>query len=818
VVLNSLAGEFLRRSFELLAPGGRFVEIGKQDISKGRELPLLPFNAGLSFFALDLDRMAFEDRSYFRPLATAVVAAFEAGILSPLPTEVFPAANVEAAFRKLGSGAHIGKIAVDFSEGVGEVAPGMSPKALFRKDASYLVTGGLGGFGLRTAEWMMESGAGAVVLAGRRGELSPEDAARLEALSKRTGCKLETCRLDVTEREQVESVVARLSTGPLPLRGIFHSAMVLDDRPILETDFDSLGRVMLPKALGAQHLHLASLTAELDHFVLYSSVSAIVGNPGQAAYAAANAFLDGLALSRRRKGLPGTSVHWGALSTVGVVSRDEQVERHLKSIGIVPVDPDRALAALGELLREDRDLVGVIDIDWDRWVRSCPEAAWSRLELLLEGRGGGSVAALRAAELAKLDEGAQLSQVATWLAAAMAPIFRMPVESFNTQVSLKDYGLDSILALELQVAIESSVGVELSSMEILSGRPVRGLAELCLKRLLEAGGKEGAAELGGRSITKEVAHSLPTGDLAEYFLGRICVQRPYFALEDVKEEGEWLSARARPAPSVEGERSAVAVAEAARHLAILGSCACRLQHRASSGRVYYPVKSSVMSPVHQLTSSPRLEEISILARCVSTDEKASTARAETRLLSADGVEICSFIVDYHVIPELEFSQLFAERALPTNEGRAPDPYKEFQARKAHQFDLGARKLTLGKFDADECLGHFVGYPAYPVSIMLRDAFALVGAVVESENPGKRVRLSIVGGSTGTERFVFAGEETELALVRDEDTPAGKLFRCEVSGSGKMAAWFEMIVQLEIADAPSVSGWVSYTADEEAKLG
>lgn len=812
VVLNQLAGEFLRRSFELLRAGGRFVEIGKQDISQGRELPLLPFNRALSFFAIDLDRMCFEAPDFFRPLARSVVEAFEKGVLRPLPTEVISASEVESAFRKLGSGAHVGKIVIDFSAGVNEIAPGMTPKPLFRRDASYLVTGGLGGFGLRTAEWIMKSGGGAVILAGRRGALSEDDAARIGLLSQRTGCAVECCALDVTERDEVEALVSRLSASRMPLRGIFHSAMVLDDRPIKELDLDSLGRVMLPKALGAHYLHLASLSVALDHFVLYSSVSAIVGNPGQAAYSAANAFLDGVALARRSRGLPATAVHWGALSTVGVVSRDEQVERHLRSIGIVPVDPDRGLAVLGELLREERDLIGIINIDWDRWVRSSPDTNWRRLTSVLEGRNGGSVGAQKAAELLSLDEAEHLSTMTAWLSEAIAPIFRIEPSAFDSQMSLKDYGLDSILALELQVAIERSVGVELSSMEILSGRPVRGLAEVCLARLFDGAKNQAAAPVRTVAV-KSSSPELPAGDLCSYFLERICVQQPYFALRDIQKDGDWLTAWAHPAAPVFGEKSAVAVAEAARHLAILGSCSCRLEHSAVDGRIYYPVKSSTMAPDQALTLAERLDEIFIRSRCVMNDEKRSIARAQTELYDPKGSLVCSFIVDYHVIAEADFARLFADHAQLTNEKSGRSPYDRWEARPAEMFDLASRKLKLGRLSADECLGHFVGFPAYPVSIMLRDAVALVGAVVERENPGQRVRVSVVGGSTGTERFVFANEEAELALVSDTAHADGRVFRCEVSGSGKLAAWFEMIVQMERSDALTVSGFISYGADD-----
>lgn len=809
VVVNALAGPALDASLELLAPGGRFIELGKQDIASNRALGLLPFNRAITFAAVDLDRMATEKPGYFAPLAAEVRDAFARGDLKPLPRETFAASDVEAAFRRFATGEVIGKVVVDFRGAALVAHDGLTPKTLARPDRSYLVTGGLGGFGLATAEWLVRSGARHVVLASRRGRPdaeAQEAIARMEAL----GARVHAMSLDVADRASVGRLLAVIDAELPKLAGIFHSATVLDDATIATLDAEGLERVLAAKARGALHLHEATQGLELDHFVVYGSVSAMVGNPGQAAYAAANAYLDGLVHHRRAQGLTGTCVRWGAIGDVGIVARDTATERHLAGLGLKALPPAQALELLGEVLREDRGVVGIIDIDWGRWVAAMPKTPWNRLREVREDGGSGEHGALAKlrAELEGLDLEAQRTVVIDRLRAAASDVLKTPAESLDPSTPLKDFGLDSLMAVELQVTIEAELGASFSTMELLAGRSLASLSD----RVLDAAGigrGSSASEdepssrmaLEGDLSRESAPGASSADDLREHFLSRICVQPPYFALSNVRIEGDWVLAEAVPTPPTGGEVAPVACAEAGRHLAILGSCAASLRN-AEPGRSYYPVRGSELLFVRDAGSDAVLERIFLRARCTEFDAELGRARAETQLVDEAGRVLSVFAVDYHVIPELQFRTLFAAHAMPTDESSGRDPYRTWRPspsfeRLRGENDRETFRVDLGEIAADDCLGHFEGIPAYPVSIMLRDATQLVGEALRAQR-GAEVRFRIVGGEAHTERFLFAGERAELVATRvDEGGPGPKRqrWRCAFSSEGRHAASFEMEIAL-----------------------
>jgi acyl transferase domain-containing protein/NADPH:quinone reductase-like Zn-dependent oxidoreductase/NAD(P)-dependent dehydrogenase (short-subunit alcohol dehydrogenase family)/acyl carrier protein len=796
VVLNALAGPAQRLSLELLRDGGRFVEIGKQDIAAAKELSLLPFNRALSFIAVDLDRISSSRPAVCGRLAHEVWQAFATGRLRALPTEVFPAGQAAEAFRRLATGAVIGKVALDFRGAELMVSPGLSPAAPIRARATYLVTGGLGGFGLRTAAWLADRGAQRLVLASRRGEPEGDDA-RVVAQLRERGVEVVCVALDVCDAGAVQRTIAEIDRHDAPLRGVFHSAMVLEDRPIRELDEASVARVCGPKIEGALNLHRATLGCALDCFVMFSSVSAMVGNPGQGAYAAANAFLDGLCMLRRQAGLPASSVSWGVLDETGVVARNDAVRRHLESMGLRPLPPARALQALGRAMDEDFGAVGIIDIDWSRWRKATAPTPWQRLaELDDADTSTDAAAASFAAVLAGLAPEERRVQVEDRIAAAFSEVLRLPVERIDPERRLEDYGVDSLMAVELQVAIEAEVGVELSTMELLAGRCLRSLAQRVLALIAE---QVDAGE--GRASAEPPANDRV--DVRGRLLERICVQPPYFALDEIRIAGDWLHASADPAPAPECELGPVGVAEAARHLAILGSCAVR-EADPAAGRIYYPVRSAVLLETAAECLEP-LTRLRMRARCTELDRKRSVATALTEILDENERVVTRFEIGYHVIPKAQFQTLFADRARPTHEVSGENPYTVVDPIPAATSRGDGLVVELGPIDPRRCLGHFVGYPAYPVSIMARDAVQLVAEAIRRREGTPELQVRVVAGDAGTQRFVFAGERASVvARPVEGDSKADERWRVEVTTDGEVAAWFEMHVSIARPQAARLS--------------
>jgi NAD(P)-dependent dehydrogenase (short-subunit alcohol dehydrogenase family)/acyl carrier protein len=240
----------------------------------------------------------------------------------------------------------------------------------FRSDSSYLITGGLGGLGLKVARFMVERGARHLILVGRSGA-KPSAQEELSVLSE-LGTQLIIAKADVSDREQVAQVLNQISPE-VPLRGIMHLAGVLDDGVLQQQSWQRFAKVLTPKALGAWNLHTLTQNHDLDFFVLFSSITSLLGNAGQANYAAANAFLDGLASYRQAQGLPALSINWGSWAEVGMSARlelDEWLSQ--KGEGVIP--PAQGLEALAHLLdvqaqtRANAGSIGVMPIEWPRFL------------------------------------------------------------------------------------------------------------------------------------------------------------------------------------------------------------------------------------------------------------------------------------------------------------------------------------------------------------------------------------------------------------------------------------------------------------------
>ena len=232
-----------------------------------------------------------------------------------------------------------------------------------REDRSYLVTGGLGGIGLEVAAWLAGLGAGSIVLNGRR-EPGPRAEAAVEALRER-GADLRVEIADVTDEGAVEAMLARVDSEMPPLAGVIHSVGVLADAALTNLDWPRFAEVLAPKVLGAWHLHRAMLDRDLDLFVLFSSAAGVLGNAGQANYAAANAFLDQLARHRRALGLPGQAIAWGPWSEVGEAAEHRRrLAGRLSHIGAEWIAPERGLRALSHLVRQDVGTSMVVALDW----------------------------------------------------------------------------------------------------------------------------------------------------------------------------------------------------------------------------------------------------------------------------------------------------------------------------------------------------------------------------------------------------------------------------------------------------------------------
>jgi acyl transferase domain-containing protein/acyl-CoA synthetase (AMP-forming)/AMP-acid ligase II/NADPH:quinone reductase-like Zn-dependent oxidoreductase/acyl carrier protein len=342
-VLNCLTGAFIPAGFGLLRPGGTFLELGKSELMTPEEARAL--RGDVAYRVIDLVSLSHNEPLRVQALLQEVMAGFEAGAYRPAPRTVFPIARAPDAFRQMQRAEHIGKIILE--TGTADDRPRLDP------DGTYLVTGGGGGLGLRVGAWLAERGAGRVVLAGR----SPPGAAVTTGFAEieRLGAAAGYVQADMCDEDQAARLVGDIAASGPQLRGVLHLAGVLEDGLVGSQTPQAFARVLRPKTQGAWHLHRLTERLPLDAFVLFSSASALLGSPGQANHAAANAFLDALAQHRRMRGLPGLSIQWGAWSEIGAAVR-AGAKRPGRS-GIEALPPALGLQLLDRLWNSRSSLV-----------------------------------------------------------------------------------------------------------------------------------------------------------------------------------------------------------------------------------------------------------------------------------------------------------------------------------------------------------------------------------------------------------------------------------------------------------------------------
>jgi NADPH:quinone reductase-like Zn-dependent oxidoreductase/SAM-dependent methyltransferase len=351
MVLNSLAGEFTTKSLSVLAAGGRFLEIGKSDLLTAEQAAQL--GRGIAYHIVDWGVTAQQDPALIRSMLLELVALIEAGELKPLPYRAFSIEQAVDAFRYMAQAKHIGKLVITQPSDV-----------IVRDNATYLITGGMGGLGLITARWLVERGARHIVLLGRR---DPSDSvtsaiAELEA----RGAQILVQQGDVSQLADVQRVLTHIQRELPPLRGIIHSAGVLDDGALVQQDWSRFITVLQPKVDGAWHLHQLTRLLPLDFFVLYSSVASLLGSAGQGNHAAANMFMDVLAHWRRAQGLPALSINWGAWSEVGAAV-ERGVEQRIAAQGVGVISPEQGVRVLDYLLNRQAIQTGVMPIAWAKF-------------------------------------------------------------------------------------------------------------------------------------------------------------------------------------------------------------------------------------------------------------------------------------------------------------------------------------------------------------------------------------------------------------------------------------------------------------------
>ena len=502
VVLNSLVGKFREKSIEVLRQnsegvGGRFVELGLGNLS----IPVTK-----DYFPVNLPVLCQEQPSLVQAMLQDLMVQFESGTLKPLPQTIFPFAEVTQAFRTMQRAQHVGKLViVQDRKGQGtknkERKTTLFPQGkteneeqrtnsfthlLFHPDATYLITGGTGGLGLRVADWMSRRGARYLVLVSRH-HPTAEAQEQIRQLTSQ-GVMVETAQADVSDVQALTSVLYRIAASPYPLRGVFHAAGVLRDGRLGQLSWSQFEQVLVPKVQGAWSLHQLTRDLPLDCFVLFSSAAALLGSPGQANHAAANAFLDALAHYRQAQGLPGLSLNWGAWSEVGSALQYQRDNTLMGLTGVGLIAPEQGLQQLERLWKQPVAQIGVVPIQWSAFLRQGNLSQSPFLKAFRQAKspalsGSKQPIAFRQ-QLAATPEDQRRDFLDTYVCAQISQILGFAPEALDQRKGFFDLGLDSLTAMELRNSLQASLGCSLPSTLVFDYPTVNSLLDYLAEQLL----------------------------------------------------------------------------------------------------------------------------------------------------------------------------------------------------------------------------------------------------------------------------------------------------------------------------------------------
>ncbi|WP_078281384.1 type I polyketide synthase [Mycobacteroides franklinii] len=467
VIYNSLPGEMIAQNFAVAGEFCRIIEIGKADIYFGGATDLKPFSGNLSFHSVDMDRMLRMRPEIFRELRRECTEMLTAGKLTPLPYTRFPIDQIVGAFEAVFRAEHMGRIVLDLRDQTPTLLPRKSDPVPVHPGHSYLITGGFGGFGLATARSLARAGATHLILASRSGATTEVARAQIEAL-RAADVDVWEERIDISDYDQVADLVAKVEASGHPLRGVFHAAAVAHDEVIADISAESLYKVFGPKVSGALNLDRATRehNVQLDHFVLFSSISGLIGIVPQLTYAAANSMLDGLAASRHAAGLPALSVNWGAMSGGGMAESDAIV-KFLDSVGLRRLNMDLGATLMQECSRFPLPHVAIAGVDWGVLRTPLPSTAKSTRFAHLSAEAAAvsnEQAAFRAAVLALPEEG-RGPMVTKELAKELANVLKVDVDSIDPTGPIADLGIDSLMAVEFAARAGKQLNIQISAFQ-----------------------------------------------------------------------------------------------------------------------------------------------------------------------------------------------------------------------------------------------------------------------------------------------------------------------------------------------------------------
>ncbi|MEA5619315.1 SDR family NAD(P)-dependent oxidoreductase [Cronbergia sp. UHCC 0137] len=470
IVFNSLSGEFIPASLSVLKPQGKFIEIGKRGVWNAQQVAQV--KPQVAYYLVDLMSVAQQQPQIIQTLLHCLMEEFQNGQLLSLPQTIFSTTKIVEALQMMQQARHIGKIVITHT-----------PTESVHPHATYLITGGMGGLGLRVARWLVEKGSKYLVLLGRN---QPDISAQqqIEALEA-IGAKIIINQADISQKDQLAAVLTDIQDNHPPLRGVIHAAGILDDGILQQLTPERSHRVMNPKVTGAWNLHQLTKNIPLDYFIMFSSAASLLGSPGQGNHVAANTFLDALAQYRHHQGLPALSINWGVWSDIGAAAK-RQVSHQMSSRGIGEIIPDQGIDILEFLLTQSSPQVGVIPINWSELLKqklSSPFFADFYNQTSVTTNENQTSQLIQQIQSLGIKE--RISYLRTYLQTEVSRVLgSLSSQLPDVQLGFFDMGMDSLMMVELRSRLETGLQQTIPSTILFEHPTINALAEYIATELL----------------------------------------------------------------------------------------------------------------------------------------------------------------------------------------------------------------------------------------------------------------------------------------------------------------------------------------------
>ncbi|KAI0538759.1 putative polyketide synthase [Xylaria digitata] len=510
IIVNSLAGKLLDASWNLLAPHGRFVEIGKRDLYENKSLEMGPFGKALSFAHVDVVQLTKNRAALVQRILQQIVSLLDQKIIRNIgPVKAFTLAEVGRAFRTMQAGDHIGKLVlvpsatemVKVSVTRGTLVARMlisfrqatRPRelAVLQPEATYMIVGGLTGIGVSVAKFLVERKAKSLLLVSRNATSRPGTITMMKELTA-MGCNMVAKDCDVGNMAALKALVEECAKEGMPaIKGIVHGGMVLQDSILELMTWDQWQAALNPKLLGTRNIDQL-FGDQLDFYVMLSSGVGMVGNPSQSNYGAGGAYQDAIARHRASKGQAAVTIDLGVVQSVGVVAETAALEERLLKAGHQPLSEAEVIGLVEYAIRKPRRSVRTSQVGAGLMQAPVADPRFALLKSAVAQTGAGGAGGRTAGSGKEVKLSEQIAQAKTAdeataavqqaVVSKISDMFVIQESEINPSLPLSEYGVDSLVAVELRNWLVPNARIEMSIFDLLGSPSLFELAKSVVKR------------------------------------------------------------------------------------------------------------------------------------------------------------------------------------------------------------------------------------------------------------------------------------------------------------------------------------------------